>query len=63
MGAKSVVFILEKGGVDFVPTQQHTQRAHSHLGEGYASSVSVLSVDPPLLREFIPAFLSSACSI
>lgn len=25
--AKLMVFALEKGGVDFVPTQQHTQRS------------------------------------
>lgn len=32
MGAKSVVFTLEKGGVDFVPTQQNTQRSPQSSG-------------------------------
>lgn len=32
MGAKSVFFTLEKGGVDFVPTQRHTQRSPKSSG-------------------------------
>lgn len=32
MGTKSVVFTLEKGGVDFMPTQQHTREAYNHQG-------------------------------
>lgn len=34
MGAKLTVFTLEKGGVDFVPTQQHTQRSWPSSGQG-----------------------------